>query len=118
MHDEAEGTVFEWGIAGTDYNGVPTSVSIMEYIEVLPKAGKPNERRTGACNRVAVPGHDIVCDGGGRYTGGRIGLHTLSQVNVHLEEGRSYCLTLKSRISLRRAAVDMLSDQGGAVDCV
>lgn len=88
---------------------------------------------------MVIPGHNVVGDGRGGYTGGRIGLHALfEQRMLAFEPSLCWCLplsilrreilmyrsaereasvvcfsdrTLKSRIRRRRAEVDMVDER-------
>lgn len=87
VHDESESAVFEGGVRGTDYYCVPVYTSAMVSAVLLLW-----ER--GEWDSVGRNGYQVI---------------TLSAIGLALTPaGGSVCMRLKSRISLRRAAVDML----------
>ena len=82
VHDEAEGAVFEGGVGGADYDCVPGEGSVSGVCEVCPS----------------------------EWRGLWYQVMTLSAIGLALTPaGGSVCMRLKSRISLLRAAVDILS---------
>lgn len=72
VHNKSKGAVFKWCVCWSDDDGIPVA-----------HLSAPSRKRPG---REHLPSHDIVGDGRGGDSSGRICLHSLEAVSMYIED--------------------------------